>query len=104
MSAQSALRRSSAALGAAGVLALALAGPAAARPDPGTGNIPRCTTGCFAGPDGQSFNLPPATQVVDGGVQFVQLGAGILAGVALAGAGAAVASRRTHRHTHAHAA
>jgi len=104
MSAQSALRRSSAALGAAGVLALAVVGPAAARPDPGPGDIPRCTTGCFAGQDGHSLNLPPATQVVEGGVQVVQLGAGVLAGVVLAGAGMAVAARRTHRHAPAHPA
>lgn len=102
MSAQSALRRSSAALGAAGVLALAVAGPAAARPDPGPGNIPRCTTGCFDGPDGQSFDLPRATQAVEGGIQVVQVGAGVLAGAALTGAGLAVASRRAHRHGHAH--
>ena len=104
MSARSAFRRSSAALGAAGILALALAEPAAAHPDPGTGDIARCTTSCFAGPDRESFNLSPAAQVVQGGVQVVQVGAGVLAGVALAGAGLAVASRRGNRRGQAHPA
>ena len=39
---------------------------------------------------------PPAT-ADDGAVEYLQLGAGLLAGLSIAGAAAAVASRRQHR-------
>lgn len=99
MSGFTAFRRDAAALGASGLIALSLAGPASARPDPGTGGSQelRCTTGCYEG--GTTGSDP--TQFVtldDNAVEFLQLGAGLLAGVALAGAGMAVASRRSHAH------
>jgi hypothetical protein len=95
MSAITTFRRSSAALGAAGILALSMAGAASARPDPGTGDLPRCTSGCYVGPSSESIPTIP----IDGGaVEYLQLGAGILAGIVLVGAGMAVATRRSHAH------
>ena len=94
MSANTAFRRSSAALGAAGILALSLAGPASARQDPSTGELPRCTTACYQGPDSSSG--PPSLNPHGNGLELIQLGGGLLAGVALAGAGMALASRRGH--------
>jgi hypothetical protein len=97
MNSNSTFRRSSAAVGAAGILALTLAGPASARVDPGAGELPRCTSACFEGGTTET----PITQVLrvdDNAVDFLQLGGGVLAGIALAGAGMAVASRRNHAH------
>ena len=75
-----------------------MAGPASARQDPSNGELPRCSTSCFEGGDsgvgGGTQPLPP----IDNGFEVLQIGAGILAGVALAGAGMAVASRRSHAH------
>ena len=87
-------RRSSAALGAAGILALSLAGPASARPDPSTGDLTRCTTGCFQGPE---ESLSVLRSIDDNAIEYLQLGGGVLAGIALAGAGMALASHRSHR-------
>lgn len=81
------VRRGFCALGAAAVLGLGFAGQADARPEPGE---PVPTT---------LVNPPPPPPEPDGGgIELVQLGGGILAGLALAGAGAAVASRRHHAH------
>ena len=92
MSANTTFRRSSAALGAAGILALSFAGPALAREDPSTGELPRCTSGCYEGPQ--------PTQVVpvhDNSIEYAQLGGGVLIGMAVAGAGVALAARHSHR-------
>jgi hypothetical protein len=98
MSHTTSIRRAASILGATGLIALSLAGPASARQDPGTGELPRCTTGCYEG--GTSGVGPAVTEPGTGGngVEFLQLGGGLLAGVALAGAGMAVASRRGHAH------
>jgi hypothetical protein len=92
MSSLTAIRRTAAAGGAAGLIALSLAGPAAARPDPGTGDLPRCTSGCYEGGTGSS----PGPTADTNTVEYIQLGAGVLAGIALAGFGVAVTSRRSH--------
>jgi len=100
--------RAAATVGASGLIALSLAGPAAARPDPGTGSQQefRCTNSCFSGGDTQQQPRPITVPRLDeSGVEYVQLGAGLVAGLALAGAGVAFASRRSHAHAHAaHAA
>lgn len=72
----------------AGIL---LAAPAEARPDPGTG-----------GPDPVVVRPDPprgsgVVIIDDDAVEYLQVGAGLLAGLALAGAGAAVVARRQHR-------
>jgi hypothetical protein len=96
--------RAAATVAATGLIALSLAGPAAARPDPGTGSQQelRCKAGCYIGGDTPSGSVS-VPRLDDNGVEYVQLGAGLLAGLALAGAGAAVVSRRSHAHA-AHAA
>ena len=78
-----------------------MAGPASARQDPGTGGAHEWTQwstpyegGTPAG-GGSSVTFRP---IDDNAIEVLQLGAGILAGVALAGAGMAMASRRTHGH------
>jgi hypothetical protein len=101
MSNTTSIRRAASIVGATGLIALSMAGPASARPDPGTGSPAEqhCSVSCYQGPDSGGITLP---QPPDGsGVEVLQLGAGILAGVALAGAGLAAASRRSHT---AHAA
>ena len=104
MSHTTSIRRAASIAGATGLIALSLAGPASARPDPGTGGSEesRCSVSCFEG--GAAYT--PVTQVFrvdDNAIEVVQLGAGLLAGFALAGAGLAVASRRTHAQSHTHA-
>lgn len=89
-------RRVAAATGATGLIALSLAGPAAARPDPSHGELSRCTTGCFVG-GGDGLQGPGYTPEPTG-IAYLPLGAGMLAGIVLAGAGAAVVSRRGHAH------
>ena len=103
MSRYSTFRRAAAAAGATALVALSLAGPAAARPDPGTGELAHCTSGCFEGgtaPIPNPVTAPITARVTasDHGVEYVQLGVGVLAGIALAGAGAAAATRRSHAH------
>lgn len=99
MSGFTTFRRGAAAAGATGLVALALAGPASARPLPGTGSPDeqRCTTACFEGGTG-SGGFARTVAVDDNAIELLQLGGGLVAGVALAGAGMAVASRRTHAH------
>lgn len=80
----STLRRGLCAVGAAATLGLVLAGPAAARPEPGE-----------PAPTVVTETLPPPP-VDDNALDLLQVGGGILAGLALAGAGMAVASRRRH--------
>ena len=86
-----AARRTASALGAASLLALLLAAPAAAQPDPGTGG--RDFDVVTSQPQPQS--VPPVTN--DDAMQYLQVGAGVIAGIALAGAGATVVSRRRHQ-------
>ena len=97
MSNTTSIRRMASIAGAAGLIALSMAGPASARPDPGNGELPRCSTSCFEGGTSGGSGIP-IPSVDGGGVELLQLGGGLLAGVALAGAGMAVASRRTHAH------
>jgi len=99
MSHTTSIRRALTVTGATGILALSVAGPASARPDPGNGSQSEwsCRTDCYLGgttPAGISAPGP----LDDDAVEVFQLGAGVLAGLALAGAGAAVVSRRSHRH------
>lgn len=93
------IRRTATVIGATGLIAIALAGPARAQPDAGTGGTAEqhCSVSCYPGPD----NAAPvaATPASDNnGIEVFQLGAGLLAGLALAGAGIAVASRRNQGH------
>jgi len=103
-------RRTASALAASALLALVVAAPAVARQDPGTGEQhPRTTTVRGGSVDHEGLRPPQApgagaskdaarlTAVDDDAVEYLQIGAGILAGVALAGAGAAAMSRRHHR-------
>lgn len=109
-------RRTASALGAASLLALLLAAPAAARPDPGTGGSdpvvvahePSAAQLEFhrqesLGRSGSPAAVPPGPAAstgatgTNGAADYLQLGAGMVAGIALAGAGAAVISRRSHR-------
>jgi hypothetical protein len=97
MSHTTSIRRAASVVGATGLLALSMAGPASARPDAGPGELPRCSSQCYEGPESTGGVLP-RIPVDENGFEVLQLGAGILAGVALAGAGMAVASRRSHAH------
>lgn len=103
MSYTTSIRRTASVLGATGLLALSMAGTAGARPDPGSGSPgeQHCTTSCFEGGGGAATDTGTLLRVSENGVQLLQLGGGLLAGVALAGAGMAVASRRSHGHGHA---
>ncbi|KGN33002.1 hypothetical protein N802_15530 [Knoellia sinensis KCTC 19936] len=84
--------------------------PAGARPDPGE---PLHNGTGQTRPDGSILqNNPPdsGSSITDSGpatvtiddnaVEYLQLGAGVLAGVALAGAGVAMVSRHHHRAAH----
>jgi hypothetical protein len=94
------IRRSASVLGATGLIALSMAGQASARDLPGNGDWAdqHCSTSCYEGGTLLNTNPAPAPRVDGGAVEYVQLGAGLLAGIALAGAGAAAFSRRTHHH------
>jgi hypothetical protein len=103
MSYTTTIRRSAALLGATGLIALSMAGPASAREVPGNGDWAdqQCSVNCYEGPNTTSSGTPitEVFRVDDNAVEVLQLGAGLLAGVALAGAGMAVASRRSHGRT-----
>lgn len=102
MSHLTAFRQAAAVVGTTGLIALSLAGPASARDDHGTGTVQRCTSDCYD--FGTSPIAPPeSTPLDDNAVEYLQLGAGLLAGFALAGAGMAVVSRRGHAHAVTHA-
>jgi len=101
--------RTASALAAASLLALLLAAPAAARPDPGYGFGPVTTTASPASVDHEGLrpaqrtdpgpvpqNPTSIVRVDDDAVEILQIGAGILAGIALAGAGASLVARRRH--------
>jgi hypothetical protein len=85
--------RTSGLLATTALAGILLAAPAQAIPDPGTGGtdpvpvVPQSVPG-------------PADPLDDDAVEYLQLGAGLIAGVALAGAGAALVSRRHHRDPH----
>lgn len=101
MSHTTSIRRAAATLGAAGILSLSMAVPASARQDPGTGEPLRCTTSCYVGgTQGPTNPGPNIVTIDDNAVEFLQLAAGALAGVALAGAGIALVSRRHHHLAH----
>lgn len=88
------VRRTGSALGACALTALVLAAPAAAVPDPGTGGRDFAPRSAVSGPP---TTTTPTIVVDDDAVELLQVGAGILAGIALAGAGAAMVSRRRHQ-------
>lgn len=99
------IRRTAAVAATGGILALSMATPASARPDPGNGSQSEwsCHSLCYqGGTEGSSggSGVSPATQVLtnDNGIELLQLGAGVLGGIALAGAGVAIASRRGRAH------
>jgi hypothetical protein len=100
MSHTTSLRRSASILGATGLIALSLAGPASAREVPGNGDWAdqHCSSNCYEGPSSSGAGTAGLPGVDGPTVEYVQLGAGLLAGIALAGAGAAALSRRSHSH------
>ncbi|AXG14625.1 hypothetical protein [Intrasporangium calvum] len=85
----SSLRRTCCALGAAATLGLALAAPASAvvLPDPIGSGLP---------PEQPSPGGVITVAIDDNALELLQVGGGLLAGLALAGAGVALASRRHH--------
>ena len=102
-------RRGARAVGAAAILVLAVAGPASARQD--AGDVPQGSKATTQITDeqyrchylgectGVTPSSTPSPRVDDNAIEYLQLGAGVLAGIGLAGAGmAAAASRRRHAH------
>jgi len=89
MSHSTSARRTASAFAASALVALVVAAPAAARQDPGTGGVDQVAA--------VPASAPPIIEVDDDAVEMLQIGAGLLAGLALAGAGAAMVSRRHHR-------
>ena len=85
--------RTSGLLATTALAGILLAAPAEARPDPGTGGTDPVVV--VPGPQ-----PGPGSTIDDDAVEYLQLGAGVIAGVALAGAGAALVSRRHHRDPH----
>ena len=115
MSRTSTCRRTAAALGASGLIALTLAGPAAARLDPGTGGLHERLTTLPYSQDVYQNHYGPAPQrpaepsvvvrfVDDDALEYLQLGAGVAGGLALGAAGMLLVSRRGHGHSHLSAA
>lgn len=97
MSHSTSIRRSASALGATGLIALSLAGTASARQVPGNGGSDEqhCSVSCYQG--GSPAATTPRTDApTSGSMDYLQLGAGLLAGLALAGGGAVALSRRGH--------
>ena len=92
------IRRALTVAGATGILAFSVAGPASARPDPGNGSQSEwsCQSSCYEG--GTTPSGVTTVTIDDNALEMLQLGGGVLAGLALAGAGAAVISRRSHSH------
>ena len=76
-----------------------MAGPAGARELPGNGDWADqdCSVNCYEGP-ATTVSPGQVIRIDDNAVEVLQLGAGLLAGIALAGAGAAAFSRRSHGH------
>ena len=98
MSHTTSIRRALTVAGATGILAFLVAGPASARPDPGNGSQSEwsCQTDCYEG--GAMRGTVNTVTIDDNALELLQLGGGVLAGIALAGAGVALASRRSHTH------
>ena len=107
-------RRGAQALGAAAIFVLAFSSPATARPDEAGGSqqgssataqitdeqnrchyLNECTG---ANRDSIPTPRPPESSGNGLDVEYLQLGAGVLAGIGLAGAGMAATSRRRHGH------
>lgn len=84
------------ALAATAVAGVLVAAPASARPDPGTGGTDPYTGPATGRSVIQEPRIPDAP-AQDDGTEYLQVGAGLLAGLALAGAVVAVASRRHPR-------
>ena len=110
MSHQVSIRRGAAAVGAAGLLALSLAGPAMARQDPGGGApqqpsqeasechyLNRCT-GAGAPDTTPEVPQPRVVTIDDNALEYLQVGAGLMTGLALGGAGVLLARRHGHVH------
>ncbi len=108
-------RRGAQALGTAAIFMLALSGPATAKPDEAGGsqrgssatvqhsqgqNECHYLNQCSRSGEGSTGSIPRSqvVRVDDNAVEYLQLGAGVLAGLGLGGAGMAVASRRRHAH------
>ena len=102
-------RRGARAVGAAALLVLAVGGPASARQDAGDGpqgsqaatqitdEQYRCHYLGECTGTGRSPAPTPSHRVDDNAIEYLQLGAGVLAGISLAGAGmAAAAGWRRH--------
>ena len=85
--------RTSGVVAATALAGILLASPAEVRPDPGTGGKDPVVVAPAPAPG-------PGGTFDDDAVEYLQLGAGLLAGIALAGAGAAMVSRRHHRDPH----
>ena len=106
-------RRGAQALGAAAIFVLAFSSPATARPDEAGGSqqgssataqITDEQNRCHYLNECTGANrdaIPPTPRRSPGNgldVEYLQLGAGVLAGIGLAGAGMAATSRRRHGH------
>lgn len=107
MSHEVSIRRAAAAVGTAGLLALSLTGPASARPDPGGGTPQQQTQessrchylGECAGTG--STDPSPTARIIaidDNALELLQVGAGLMTGLALGGAGVVLVRRRSQAH------
>ena len=79
MSHTTSIRRALTVAGATGILALSVAGPASARPDPGNGSQSEwsCQTGCYEG--GTTRGTVNTVTIDDNALELLQLGGGVLA-------------------------
>ena len=102
-------RRGARALGVAAILVLAVGGPATARQDAGdvtphgsqaTSQVTDEQYRCHYLNDctGSATSTTPGRTLDATGIEYLQVGAGVLAGMGIAGAGMAAASRRRHGH------
>ena len=101
MSHTTSIRRSASILGATGLIALSMAGPASAREIPGNGGWAEqhCSVSCYEGPATTGVSRSPVDpRSTTTRSRSCSSAAGLLAGIALAGAGAAALSRRSHGH------
>ena len=99
MSSSARVRRIAATAGASGLIALSLAGPAAARPDPGTGGTHEGSSTTVVEPS-PNRSVAQVLRIDDDALEVLQLGAGVAAGLVLGGAGALLVSRRGHGSVH----
>jgi len=120
MSHTTSLRRTASAVGATALLGVLLAAPATAGQDPGTGGPTVGSSTSSQVPTGvdrnrqlggftysgevstlpQTATKPQAVPIVvfrdNDAIEYLQVGAGVLAGIVIAGAGAVIVSRRHH--------